>query len=79
MDLSTVPPSLHDSFVGVTIRTKQQMTKFVCNDTTQNDRALESSRIARSKLHDFIVVDTGQNRHDGKPKLSILNLLMVGL
>jgi len=55
------------------------MTNFVCNDGTQNDRGFESSRIARSKLHDFIVVDTGQNRHDGKPKLSILNLLMVGL
>jgi hypothetical protein len=62
----------------VAVRTKQQMTEFVGYGATQNYRDLDLSIVTLAAAHRIVVIDTGENRVDGKTEDSGLELVLDG-
>jgi hypothetical protein len=54
------------------------MTKFVGYDATQNYRDRELGIVTPGAMQRIVVVDTGQNRMDGKTKNAVLEHIPLG-
>jgi hypothetical protein len=52
------------------------MPDFVGYDTTQNDGDFELGVVTPCEMRHIVVVDTGQNRDNGKTKGSVLELIL---
>ena len=64
--------------VGVAVRAKQQMTEFVGNRATQDYWDLKLGIVTLGAPRRILVIDTGENRMDGKTEDSGLELVLDG-
>jgi hypothetical protein len=74
-DMARFPPRPHNSRAGVSVRSKQQMTELVGYDATQNYWDLELGMVALGATHRILVIDSGENRMDGKTEDRVFVLL----